>query len=352
MIHQLIFTILFIGTFIFTNAQKDEKCEIKNVCFALDQSGSVRKFYQDIRDFTIRTALQIDGRTQNTVYSAYGFSTRAVTIQSPTEDLKGSFIPAVRTQQPALQGTNIRVGLQACLDALKSATGTSVTILLTDGQGAVDPLPLKPEFINNKISLVTIGVGSGVNENDLKQLATSEELYLKFDNSEELLDRIATVTDKACNPTTGDSCEEAYKQCDFQFFGRDAVPEYTIGKKPDTVFTNRIVSKTNSNVGVLNTNGIDVEFLTGDASSAITGFGSPRLTPTHFKPLSFTNRLFATGIGHQTFTGDQLSVSRNRCVRISFSNFQVISSTPFPHVVDNVNGAKKNDNKCVVFRTA
>lgn len=144
-------------------------------------------------------------------------------------------------------------------------------------------------------------------------------------------------------------CAEAFAECDFRFNNTRGLPTFWLGQKPDMSFTSRIVFKDSMKyLGVLNTN-IIPQFIFRNRVVNITQFGSPRLTPSHFKPF-FMNRTKGSGIGHQTFHGNQRTVSRGKCVRIYFSNYQLLSSK-FGNVVSNMNNVMKNMNKCVVFRT-
>ena len=77
---------------------------------------------------------------------------------------------------------------------------------------------------------------------------------------------------------------------------------------------------------------------------------SQAFTPTVFKPFAI-ELTGGSGIGHEVFQGDQEQVARRRCVRVFFSEYQILvgRSAPF-EVVDNV-GPVRRDRKCVVFRT-
>lgn len=147
--------------------------------------------------------------------------------------------------------------------------------------------------------------------------------------------------------------------CDFEFMGSPGkIPTLRLSGDPDVPISTRIVSKdTAVAIGVLNTNEIIPEFILGKHVIVnITTMGIPPLTPTHFKPLSIA-RTIGSGIGHQTWEnlngGNQLAVAIRKCVRIYFTEYQVLSNVPttgIPNVINNVNVAR-SANKCVVFRT-
>ena len=132
--------------------------------------------------------------------------------------------------------------------------------------------------------------------------------------------------------------------------GFRSIPTFRIGGPPDIAFTSRIVSKDPREIiGILNTNDVVPEFiLRNGAAVRITHFGSQRFTPTHFKPFAIP-RTIGSGVGHQTFHGDQLRIARGQCVRVFFTTFQVLKGVR-PPTVANVNVGREAF-KCVVFRT-
>lgn len=145
------------------------------------------------------------------------------------------------------------------------------------------------------------------------------------------------------------ACFKAYQKCDFKFVKYPLKYRYSIMGKPDRSFTPRIISKSSMmKIGILNTY-FTAQFIMGNGKAMnITKFGKPALTPSHFKPFPI-NGTMQSGIGHQTFDGNQMKVSMNRCVRLYFSSFQVLDS--YGLVIDNMNDVPMSMNKCVVFRT-
>lgn len=146
-----------------------------------------------------------------------------------------------------------------------------------------------------------------------------------------------------------DPCRRAFRQCDWEFAGYPGkIPKFSVHSKPDQPFTPRIVSKNpKEKIGILNTNGITPEFITRKGAVPITKFGNPYFTPTHFKPFGI-DYVMGSGVGHQTFHGNQKKVARGQCVRVFFTNFQKLMHG-YPPKVDNVN-VDRYDYKCVVFR--
>lgn len=153
----------------------------------------------------------------------------------------------------------------------------------------------------------------------------------------------------ACaQPRSKKVCYDAYKECAFTFINTTALPRFDISVRPDRSFTKRIASKNHPRlvIGVLNSNDLVPEFVSRGAVVPITARGSPSFTPTHFKPFL---RGWGSGIGHETFQGNQLRTATGRCIRVYFSSYQILDGGNGT-VVDNINGLKKKDGACVVFR--
>lgn len=149
-----------------------------------------------------------------------------------------------------------------------------------------------------------------------------------------------------------DACQKAFNQCDFKFqFDGGLVSTFEISKEPDVSFTPIIKAKDRHvRLGIVNANGIEPEFIREDGSRwPISEKGRPSLTPTHFKPYSVSFIRFS-GVGHQTFTGNQFGVAQDKCIIVYFSSYQILTGKRPPFVKKNIN-AVKSDNKCVVFRT-
>lgn len=337
-----------------------EKCLLNSVCFVLDRSGSVRRFYNDIQTFTVNAAKEIGSRTTGTTYSAYGFNTRSFEIQAPSADLDSVFIPSIQAPVSPGGNTRIRSGFESCFNVVKDESGNRVIVIVTDGQDNGSASDLLPQILAEDISVVTVGIGSGVNVEHLQSLATTPDFYVQATQAN-LVANAASVVDKSCVvPEAGPSpevtpmpseCQNAYDECQFMFKGQADVPVYSVTGPPDRPFTDTIVSRTNPEVGVLNTNGIVAEFIMEDGSATeITQIAQPKFTSTHFKPLSRQSNPIMSGVGHQTFHGNQATVAQNKCVRLFFTSFQTISHGPNPRVLDNVN-SEKGDNTCVVFKT-
>lgn len=339
----------------FGEYQQSSSCDLHSVCFAIDESGSIKSSFNLVRKFVTNVVDDIALNSSSVRYSAYTFSSSARLLISDETDVS-KFNAAVSGYKAKGGGTNIYRGMRACFNELKGFPNAAnrVIVLVTDGKDSSGAQSLIPDITNAGISVVTVGIGSGVNTNVLQTLATRPEYFVPVKSASELITRALFVANRVCNvvDVSRYSCVDEYNKCEFIFMGyHNRVPKFKIGKRPDVAFTGTIVSRNDTDIGILNTNGIAVEFLAMKGFQSITKFGNPRLTPTHFKPFSIKHRHFSSGIGHQTFTGNQLFVSRNKCVRVFFTHYQLVSQAHSGNVIGNVNGAMKSDKKCVVFET-
>ncbi|CAN8064475.1 unnamed protein product [Agarophyton chilense] len=154
-----------------------------------------------------------------------------------------------------------------------------------------------------------------------------------------------TIAAPSPSPIPLDSCEMAFDECEFTFKGETGLATFRTDGPADKSFTPVIVAKNpDVNLGVLNSNNIVPEFIDDSGAFPITDFGSQRFAPTQFKPLYIWQEQ-GSGIGHQTFHADQGELAKGRCLRIYFTEIQLVD----PYF--NLNQVPRSENKCVVFRT-
>lgn len=142
------------------------------------------------------------------------------------------------------------------------------------------------------------------------------------------------------------ACRQAYRECHFRFAKYPYLHKFDIMNKPNRAFTTRIITKKGGmDIGILNTN-ITAQFIFKNGPVDITNYGKPKFSPSHFKPFHVRGTK-KSGIGHQTFTGNQAKVAMGKCIRVYFSHFQIRDHDV---VSDNKNNVMMEKNKCVVFR--
>ncbi|CAN8063724.1 unnamed protein product [Agarophyton chilense] len=351
-------------------------CPVNAVCFALDQSGSIDDAeYATQQRFVIAVARQLASRTNDTQYSAYAFSSSALVIQAATPRLEADFVPTVLGTARSRGGTSVYSGLDACFREVRPTAGNRVVVLITDGEDTGFPLAseLAPDVKSAAVSIVTVGVGDAVNGEYLRALATAPDFFVdsSFDalpsdvvrvaesscdvvqvTPDPVPPTVAPVTPTPPPPQPPTACQQAYDRCPFAFARIASVPLFAIDTPPDAPFTPAIVSRdARQRLGILNTNGIVPELIADDgAVTALTSLSAAQpFSISQFKPFPVPNATFSA-VGHETFHADQLAMVRNRCVRLFFSQLQLLNVTPPFDVVENV-AAMRSDGQCVVFRT-
>lgn len=265
-------------------------------------------------------------------------------------------------------------GVNQCYNYIEKKPGNRVIVIVTDGDdnGTPSASSLIASKASSGVAIVSVGLGSSVDEDYLKSIS---DIYYPVEEID--VNKVASLLSKGiCEapdvtekpkptktpksskppmptkiPPSSSSCVSAFQMCDFKFQNANSVPTFAVTGKPDRVFTSKIVSKMLPRIGLVNMNDITPEFIEADGTVIpITAVGNPPLAPTHFKPFPFYTS-GASGLGHQSFTGDQLQQVKGRCVRVYFSSYQTLADAPSRNVADNVE-VSKSDNKCVVFRTA
>lgn len=168
-----------------------------------------------------------------------------------------------------------------------------------------------------------------------------------------LLHLFALVLLTAAIGADSQMCGKAFRECMFRFEGSKNLQTFLIGLADNVPFTPQIVSRNpKMRIGILNSNSIQPEVLSGKFSRffPITVFGNG-FTPTQYKPFMIPSRM-GSGIGHETFQGN-IKVARQRCVRVFFTSYQLLTSSN-PPMVTNVNltpSQARSQKRCVVFMT-
>ncbi|PXF41184.1 hypothetical protein BWQ96_09100 [Gracilariopsis chorda] len=353
----LVTVLAVISTVAFGRTQSPPACQIKHVCYILDQSGSINDNEYDLEQNFVKKIARIIESTSVTdpFNSAVAFSRNVRIIQLPTNNLK-TFEDAVSEEERFRSTTRISLGLSECQRILEGKQGSRTMVLLTDGVPDSDDLSqtinAAEDIKNAGIGIVAVGIGisKGKGVDLLRQLVREPEFYIdtRFDD---LDSKIQVVANAICNITlVKTECEKAYNKCLFKFSGIDDFNNaiFSIAGEPDKSMTPQVVPKaTTYSLGTLNTNNVVPEFIEENQVSLITEFGSQRFTPTHFKPYWISEER-GSGVGHQTFQGNQLELANDKCVRLYFTSFQEISQNG---QVVNRNNVPTSEHKCVVFRT-
>lgn len=208
------------------------------------------------------------------------------------------------------RGTSILSGLSACFDVLHGAGGNRAIVVATDGQDNGAALMLRPSYIVTGVSIVTVGIGCSMNEDNLHSLASQPAFFIPSAASE-LFAKAVRVANASCKVVTVDQvnhgtpspsmspsppppvitfCQREYAAYDFQSASSATVPTYVLRARSDIAFTRRIVAGAAPAIAILNANGITAEFILADGSA----IPSPalRIYPSS-RPISSFSRLRA-----------------------------------------------------------
>jgi len=149
----------------------------------------------------------------------------------------------------------------------------------------------------------------------------------------------------APEPDVDESCQEAADTCDFYFQGFEySVPTYSLENTVDNVgFTNQIMARDGTLIGVMNSNGLPASFVLGGTLGieAMDVYMSA-FTEYQFKP----DGNVTAEIMHETF--QSANDACGMCVIVYFTEWQVLNAEG--DVIENV--YTNSSSACVVFQTS
>lgn len=178
----------------------------------------MQKFFSDV-------AATIDVITSGRpCYSAFASNSFVVTVSSGTRNLK-LLIQRVDVPRNASGGADMLKGLQACFNPVKGDSGNRVFVLLTEGIDRSPPNAATLDSIMKRagIILVTVGIGSSVNQPYLRGVASAPSLFVPS-FSARLPDDLVETVDKTCEMSMDKTCAVAYKGCDGSFPEKPELP--------------------------------------------------------------------------------------------------------------------------------
>lgn len=174
-----------------------ENCEIENICFAIDESGSIsRSDFITEKDFVLEVAQAVESLETSITYSAFGFSDQATIIQGKTNDLQGEFAVNLGLRKPSGGRTNIGAGLVACFNEIKDAKGNGVIVLLSDGRGRGTGIAAAVKRAG--VAIVCVGIGKKADAGRLGQMASEPRFYVAASGFDTLGEQIPYVAKDAC----------------------------------------------------------------------------------------------------------------------------------------------------------
>eukprot|EP00178_Gracilaria_changii_P014406 TRINITY_DN40610_c0_g1_i1.p1 TRINITY_DN40610_c0_g1~~TRINITY_DN40610_c0_g1_i1.p1 ORF type:complete len:334 (-),score=43.14 TRINITY_DN40610_c0_g1_i1:457-1458(-) len=182
-------------------ASSQSSCVPLNVCFAIDESGSISptEFMQQT-EALVAIAELLTTFAPGSTLSAVGFSTSAELVQAPTTDINGIFIPAIEANPQIGSSTSSGSGLLLCQTQLAGASDPRIIVLLTDGVDNETPFgtAVAPDIQNDGITIATVGVGDGINTADLQTIASSPDLFTFVDDFSVFLQSVEDIVETLC----------------------------------------------------------------------------------------------------------------------------------------------------------
>lgn len=210
--------------------------EIENVelvvGFAIDSSGSMTS--NDPSGLRKETSKAfVDKFDDNDKAAVIDFDDSATVLASLTSDK--TVIKNAIDQIDSSGGTDLGVGLQAVINEIKdSETKAKYAILLTDGEGSYSQ-SVTQAAIDNGITVITIGLGSGVNESLLTDIAedTGGNYYFAEKDTDlgDVFDQTTEETIDLTTDTDNDGLSDYHEKKGFR---SNTTWIYTDYQNPDT----------------------------------------------------------------------------------------------------------------------
>lgn len=146
-------------------------------------------------------------------------------------------------------------------------------------------------------------------------------------------------------------CRKAYNRCLFRFDGNVNIPSYPLSKRKDEAISTRIRAKDEGVVvGQVQSDGFEATVFMEDGETPLSklqmrpGFSFARTAIKSF-PIRHST---GSGIGVQSLVWRQRVALRNKCARVSFSWYQILSPTGNVLQQITVRG-KPSESACVVL---
>jgi len=192
-------------------------CEHKaDIIFVLDSSGSESGFWTQIKDWVKKTVNGLHNIGLKSEIGLVAFDDdvdKSHEIQLTAHEDRARFLRDVDNLPFMGGGTRIDLGMKEALEMFKArrTNAHATVVLLTDGQGSNVPLRTVGNWFHaENIRVIVVGIGSGVNPNDLKtmcknngQSSETHDHYFDAANIDELVSaRFIENSIEGCNFAT------------------------------------------------------------------------------------------------------------------------------------------------------
>lgn len=213
----LTITVLVLATTVYA-----EDCNPANICFAMDESGSISS-----ADFTIekdvvnQMAQDFAARASSASFSAVGFDNVASVVSNPTTDL-ALFQSAISNNPQSGGGTASGSALTLCSSLLANSADPRIIVLLTDGRDntGIMGVSVSDDIKMDGTMIITIGIGNDVLPGDLQEIASRPEFFIYETDFQALMNDVSNLVDEICEVSMlvpqsvcGTSWEDAGSKC-------------------------------------------------------------------------------------------------------------------------------------------
>mmetsp|Transcript_18237 Transcript_18237/g.38087 ORF Transcript_18237/g.38087 Transcript_18237/m.38087 type:complete len:348 (-) Transcript_18237:390-1433(-) len=312
-----------------------QTCTINNVCFAIDESGSISDTqFANETDVVLRVASAIEmistKRSIQTQYAAIDFGATESTVSSLTD--LATFKERVRLNTHRKDpDTRYAPAFERCGSVLSGASGVRAIVLLTDGAPSDTAAAIAAaSALKNMPNTFVITVGVGLTSSGaslLQSLASGPSFYADADSFSAL--KVGEVVQAICPKP---KCPKS-NFCRFRLTSGG-----TIQRKGNSFI-----------VGVVG-GSREASVLVGGSFVQISQWSPAGLrqnfSPSFFKTFALAVPSMRSGVGYETPQQNQNEFIDLACVRLPFAAYQILNSAGF--VIDNVNTNSPRD--CVEFQ--
>lgn len=186
-----------------------------DIAFLIDGSGSISSSdFSLMKQFARELATNFTISSEDANFAVIQFSDRSQNLFGLSSD-KETIVRGIASMNQMKSSTNMDDGLETTLKVLQGSkrTVTQVVIMFTDGEPdrGNNPVAVAEKLKNADIEIYTVGVGSGVNPELLKKIATEDKNklqphYFQAKSFSQLIDFMNNLISAGCK---GDVCHES-----------------------------------------------------------------------------------------------------------------------------------------------
>eukprot|EP00181_Compsopogon_caeruleus_P003254 CAMPEP_0184685160 /NCGR_PEP_ID=MMETSP0312-20130426/17911_1 /TAXON_ID=31354 /ORGANISM="Compsopogon coeruleus, Strain SAG 36.94" /LENGTH=346 /DNA_ID=CAMNT_0027138981 /DNA_START=48 /DNA_END=1088 /DNA_ORIENTATION=- len=309
-------------------------CTINNICFAIDESGSISDTqFTAETNVVLGVARALDmiskARGTQTKYAAIDFGATESTVSSLT-DLASFEQNVSHNPHRKDPDTLYAPALERCGSLLSGASGVRTIVLVTDGVpsdgtaaiAAANALKSMPNTF-----VITVGVGLSSGASLLQSLASGPGFYAEASSFSDL--KVQEVVRAICPEP----------KCPASAYCRFRLTSGGIIQRKDNSFIVGVVGGSR-----------EASILVGGSFVRISQWSPAGLrqnfSPSFFKTFALAVPSMRSGVGYETAQQNQNEFIDLACVRLPFAAYQIINTAGF--VIDNVN--TNDPRECVEFQ--